>query len=298
MKKYFTTIICLIFYCSLHSSDGCFVTLKGLESANDFIIICELQSIAEKSIDEYTIELRISNQLKGKFDNETIQILLGKPLPLNLESKIGNTRFLIFFRELENPSAEKNYTDGCGIIQLNEFNNAVVVRTKEIIEINRIKNERRKIHRLVNWSIDCLKDSSTIHNGLQELSSSGFLYTYDEETESRNQIFDIKRKHKKKLAKYFLNKEYLEYNDVFILDLIEKGNQNVILLKLAEQLNLYETSRYPWYREYHLMKEIARLSKNMKLQQILSKIDMMSFLSEKEDIKKYTIQFITTVNTK
>lgn len=293
--KRISIIFCLLIVHVSYGSNGCNGSLKGLDLANEFIAVCKFVNLIkfkENKSTEFILEVSVLEQLKGKLEKPILQIQLGSYASESLKTNLDNSKLLLFFR-LENDNLQSYYlSDICRIIQLGENSQALLDRTKEIIRINQIKNFKKHKNKLVEWSIKCLDHNTTLNHGLGELSRKGILYQHNNSSFIQKRRHHIKRKHKKELLEFFLNKENFGYNEVFILGLIEKGNKSKVLSKMQDELNKYDTSKNPWFKEFNLMQEIARISQNDELKQLIEKIKEIGFYARSEEVKSLTIQFI------
>jgi hypothetical protein len=158
-------------------------------------------------------------------------------------------------------------------------------RIKEMQAIQKIRTEEEKTEKTIEWLITCASYSETRWEGIYELSpESDFMSFYDQDRDTFTRKYALTKNQKERLRKIFFSIDYLDYNDLGLIDLVKKRNDPELVSFLIEKFKELKKEDL-WYADM-FMERIATYSDREELFEIIENIQQLDYMDSDYNEKK------------
>ncbi|MFK7808073.1 MAG: hypothetical protein AB8F74_09765 [Saprospiraceae bacterium] len=302
MKK---TLILFVFYFSYLNisiaSYGCDFNFLSYALNAEIIVVGKVIGV-EKFFDEIhqreTTKIKIlpAKILKGNVGQDTLNMFYYNSYDKSELNQIleKKTNQLIYCFKSHRNKNQTVYTNSCLIKRVDKTTEIRYVKNiKKLLGIAAIEKDKERVSLFVDWAIDCLSDSIMAYSGIQVLSQGGILYQYDGKLNTYKRIkkYRLKKIQKERLLDYLVWKEWYQFYDIAIVDLVGKSSKKVLLYLLKHQLIKTDLYKPIWWREFNIMRKIAQISKNKYLLDLIGEIERLGIYSKDKRLNELAREF-------
>jgi hypothetical protein len=165
-------------------------------------------------------------------------------------------------------------------------------RILDYLEIEKIKNKRKRKSATVEWLVKCVEDKFTRWEGAYDLSREGDFMSYYDYSKDNRFYKSLKKSQKHRLDSCFFATDTLDFSELCLANLMSKKKYPQLKQHFLKSLTLSD-----FYIAKDIMKKIIEISPNEKLQLIVKEVEDSSFNDDSESERRRIIdEFISVAN--
>lgn len=300
MKKIALIIIFILSICNCLAYPITPRPLRQLIIESQYIISGKVISVTELELDPnyYTAKaqakIEITQVFKGNLQKQFMEIqfdnYIGCPQPAHYKPNTLVIAFLDFEKD-------KFFTHALSYGSKTLEANDIEVYKERILEMQRIleiKDQLKQYEETLDWLITCVENPATQWEGVFELSpQSNFMSFYSQGKQIDFGQF-LSKNQKERLLKILKKKDFFNYGDFGIIDLVYTGNEQFIDNRLIESLSKLDEFELLFTNEY--MQRLKHLIAPKLFEKYLEKAEKYSIEFGKEKKQKKNIaNFIASI---